>query len=202
MTGNQINYWNMVENKRHNLAGESETARHNKRSEDIDLSEISLRSDTLAETQRSNLANEAIKGRSNDIDLAKVAETRRHNVVGELEVSRHNIATEGIESIRAESDQVLKDTEARLNEVELMFKEAQENAETQQSLKELGKIDAEIAKLRAEVEQAKARTDQALSDADYTRFKKAMDVWSNINGSVKSLGDTLLKIIGITKGGN
>lgn len=47
MTSNQIAYQNMLENQRHNVAAEFETARSNKARE--------------AETRRSNLANEDLK---------------------------------------------------------------------------------------------------------------------------------------------
>lgn len=73
MTRNQIEYWKLGEEARHNQASEGETARHNVTTE--------------KETERSNRAREGI-------DLSKLAETTRHNVVTEGETRRHNVATE------------------------------------------------------------------------------------------------------------
>lgn len=89
MTQNQINYWNLQESKRHNVAGEQETNRHNVVTEN--------------ETNRHNVATEGI-------DLGKLNETIRHNKASEglasrgydiqesqlRETNRHNIATENL----------------------------------------------------------------------------------------------------------
>lgn len=76
MTGNQINYWNLQENKRHNVVTEEETGRHNRATESIDLG-------NLNETRRHNLATERLEG-------GKLSETTRHNLAYENELSRHN----------------------------------------------------------------------------------------------------------------
>lgn len=84
MTHNQIEYWSLKEDQRHNRAVETETnrqnvavleetKRHNVASENFNLS-------SLAETTRHNKATET--------------ETQRHNIAGEKEVQRHNVATE------------------------------------------------------------------------------------------------------------
>lgn len=75
MTHNQIEYWNLQENKRHNLASESETARHNVSTE--------------GETNRHNLVTEST-------EIGKLGETIRHNVATEQESARHNRETENI----------------------------------------------------------------------------------------------------------
>ena len=87
MTQNQINYWNLKETQRSNLARETETNRHNVASEKFGY-------DTLGETKRHNVASE-------NIDLSKLNETTRHNKVSEnidlsklYETSRHNQADE------------------------------------------------------------------------------------------------------------
>lgn len=59
MTGNQIAYWNLEEQKRSNRAKETETNRTN-------LVNEGIKSDTLAETKRSNLIQEGIK--RDDVD--------------------------------------------------------------------------------------------------------------------------------------
>lgn len=91
MTHNQINYWTLQENKRHNVSTEGETVRHNVVTE--------------GETNRHNVATENETHRHNvtteGIDLGKLNETQRHNLVTEgqtnfslSEQQRHNIATE------------------------------------------------------------------------------------------------------------
>lgn len=66
MTRNQIEYFNAVESKRHNLASEKEANRSNRARE--------------VETNRHNVVTEG--------------ETNRHNVASEVEINRHNVATE------------------------------------------------------------------------------------------------------------
>lgn len=107
MTQNQIAYHNAIENERHNKAMENETKRHALIDEAIrqrqnELSEYSTtitkehyeradainaqhyqRQDTLneliaSETQRANIASEAIRQRQNAINAANVSETARH----------------------------------------------------------------------------------------------------------------------------
>lgn len=69
MTTNQIQYWSLQEQKRHNLATERQTDRN------------------LAENERSHMANESLV-------LMQNLETARHNLAGELEMNRHNVAYE------------------------------------------------------------------------------------------------------------
>ena len=83
MTANQINYWNLQETKRSNLAREAETQRHNTKVEDYNTG-------SLLETSRHNQATEG--------------EATRHNVQSEnlafitaAEVARHNKASEGLD---------------------------------------------------------------------------------------------------------
>lgn len=91
MTKNQIDYWNFVENKRHNQAMElyssgtlNETKRSNlAREEETQRSNLARES----ETKRSNLANELL-------GTSRLQEDVRHNQTSEKETSRSNIARE------------------------------------------------------------------------------------------------------------
>lgn len=98
MTKNQIDYWNYVENARHNRATER------------------LSSEQQRETNRANLAQESIQQRRNDINyranvinaqhysnmdsenrrsnMAREQETNRSNLVLEQETKRRNLANE------------------------------------------------------------------------------------------------------------
>lgn len=89
MLQTQVNYWTLMENRRHNLASEGENQRHNVRTEDLGF-------DTLVETRRHNVVSE-------DLGFRTLDETRRHNVQTEsigwgnlAETTRHNKATEDI----------------------------------------------------------------------------------------------------------
>lgn len=75
MTHNQIEYWNLVETRRHNLAGEGETQRHN-----------------VAGEQENTRHNKAFE----TIEIGKLNETVRHNTATEYETNRHNVETENI----------------------------------------------------------------------------------------------------------
>lgn len=84
MTANQIAYWNYVENKRHNQAGEENTR-----------TDLGIKRDTLSETQRHNKETEGVS-------WLNARETARHNLATEDlgnrqlgETNRHNIVTEG-----------------------------------------------------------------------------------------------------------
>lgn len=73
MTANQINYWKLQEDRRSNLAKETEANRHNIVTE--------------GETSRHNVATE-------QVSLGNLQETSRHNTATEQETVRHNTATE------------------------------------------------------------------------------------------------------------
>lgn len=94
MTTNQLQYWAQQEQKRHNMRTEDETNRTNVANE-------AIKRGTLDETRRSNVVNEGIKRDT-------LSETRRSNQTNELikqfantlesrkisENIRHNMATE------------------------------------------------------------------------------------------------------------
>lgn len=104
MTANQINYWKLQEDKRHNVETErlsniqrQEEIRHNLAGEGLDkLSlEESVRHNTVTEGEasRANIARETETNRAN---LIYEAETHRANVAREEENIRHNKANEAV----------------------------------------------------------------------------------------------------------
>lgn len=110
MTKNQIDYWNLVENQRHNAAVEA------------------FNQGTLSESKRSNLAKEAETNRSN---VSKETETRRSNMMKELltqseqaETHRSNVAKEtetrrsnlANEEIRSEANVINREHYERMDE--------------------------------------------------------------------------------------
>lgn len=76
MTRNQIDYWNYVENSRHNQEVERETKRSNK----AQLQEQRRANEAREyENERTNRANEAIRREANVINRGATAEIARHN---------------------------------------------------------------------------------------------------------------------------
>lgn len=123
MTTSQINYFNLVENKRHNVATEKEVARANKAQEGLRNQELGLTSarneeqmrtnkanelinhNKALEQQRSNLATEAISYDINRIRENELQEKARATDVNAAvsmanlaELARHNVASEDIQS--------------------------------------------------------------------------------------------------------
>lgn len=100
MTKNQIDYWNMRETGRHNVATEKETNRHNLMTEKVDLGK-------LGEQQRHNVESENIERGKLDLGHLQLGETYRHNTIAEqlegqkvTEQGRHNLAAEEAENKR------------------------------------------------------------------------------------------------------
>lgn len=84
MTSNQINYWNYVENSRHNQAVETETHRSNVTNERETYRSNRARE---TETERHNRADEQIRFEANqitsDYNNGYLSEMRRHNQASE-----------------------------------------------------------------------------------------------------------------------
>lgn len=97
MTANQINYWKLQEDKRSNAAKEWETHRSNTTNEELtrrrDENTLYLGEANLAESKRHNLVGEQETNRSN---LAREYETQRANLAREYETSRTNLANEAL----------------------------------------------------------------------------------------------------------
>lgn len=97
MTKNQIEYMKYKEDQRHNLATEGESQRSNLANEDLtkrrDSGTLELRRAELDEAIRHNKFGEAINFAVNE---ANVKETNRSNLAREAETSRHNQAAEEI----------------------------------------------------------------------------------------------------------
>lgn len=110
MTQNQIRYWSLREESRHNIVSENENSRHNKASEsESNRHNVVTEGQTdksLAENKRHNLVTEQNEGNKVRLGYSNLAETRRHNMAGEnlqsrniSENTRHNRATESIQSL-------------------------------------------------------------------------------------------------------
>lgn len=131
MTDIQVKYWDLQESKRHNVATEGETYRHNVVSEQQNAV-------ALGETVRHNRATEAETQRHNQqqekLGFATLDETIRHNKRTEAyqmsslaEAIRHNKANEGIAQLNA-SASMMQAEAARQNAKTNADKAKYENA--------------------------------------------------------------------------
>lgn len=172
MTRNQIDYWNLQENSRHNVVTEKETGRHNLATEQ--------------ETARSNMAREVETGRHNrateSIDLGKLQEQSRHNRVSEgqedtrlsiesgklVETGRHNLETEaqGRVNLGLSSD--------TLAELRRHNKATESLTGTDLNIKSMSQQETMRHNLTSEsIEQQKAESQYLVNkaNADYTNLK-------------------------------
>lgn len=191
MTGNQISFARLKEERRSNQAKEMETNRHNLVTESLQsqnnwiLGEHYSRTDAInalaqAETQRSNLARES--------------ETKRHNIATEqlgyaqalvqsrslVEQSRHNIESEAIST---EANRI-----AQVNATN-NFLVGTSNADA--NLRQ-----ADVAQQRADTEAKRAKVQNITDIADTTidAIKAPSEIMRNVGSALQST------INGITKG--
>lgn len=210
MTTNQINYWNLQENKRHNVVTEGETNRHNVATE--------------TETNRHNLATEAVdlgklnesirhNQRTEQISAATLAETNRHNVVSEGEANRHNVQTERLDSVdlnikqdqlgetqrhnqqtesvdkmNAHTSAVVGQSERLRNDAETQYKEV---LTTWEGLKNSPNVDLANAKVKAVQQQLK----QIDSQIQRAQIQNTVDAWNAVNNSVRAAADIIDALI-------
>lgn len=143
MTSNQINYWNLQENKRHNIAGEQETYRHNlvgeQETERHNRATETFSMQDLDEKSRHNQATEKLSNVDLTLEhsrgLRTLEESSRHNQAMEKaeftglgETMRHNLESEMLANTREQheydinsrrtnisADQLLNDQLARID---------------------------------------------------------------------------------------
>lgn len=187
MTHNQIEYWNLQENKRHNTVTEAETGRHNVVTEsetqrhNVETEEFNI--SQLQETQRHNLSTEAETNRHNTAtetnELAKLSETNRHNVATEnlsmqdlniradqlVETKRHNQASErlqsqsnAIASLQQKADQAYKEATALTNQFNSLNKASLSAAQVRQAEAQINKLNQDVAASKAHVTQENINT--------------------------------------------
>lgn len=186
MTHNQINYWNMKETGRHNVATEVETNRHNVATEQIDLGK-------LQETSRHNLATEGETNRHNlvtegqtNVNLgytgATLDEMKRHNQAleslqnvdlnikqGQLDENvRHNVSQEGINRYSAISQAELNDARAGLLDVQKTWEGLKNSVHVDLTSAQIQQLDNLSSKLQREWEKIEQETvNQKFENAFY-----------------------------------
>lgn len=126
MLATQVQYWDLQERKRHNVATEgqaqqelAESRRHNIEVEGANWFSVreaqrhnqateSLGFATLAESARHNRSTE-------ELERSKQAETRRHNTRTENESIRHNLVSESLSKKDISSQVGLRSSQSSLN---------------------------------------------------------------------------------------
>lgn len=141
MTKNQIDYWNLQESKRANLARESETAKHNreveKQGRDTIIETVTHNRNSERETAGHNRATEAQssldlleRSRSNRANEALTAQRNVNESNRLIETTRSNLANEAIGRSNASSNLVGANTkriEAANNTGNLIVRQRAQN---------------------------------------------------------------------------
>lgn len=176
MTNTQVQYWNLQETKRANLAKEAEnyrsnsareveTNRHNVVTEGLDLSKLqeSQRHNLVSEAQeqkrldisnlqqqetaRSNRANEYLRGYDLNIASGQLSESRRHNVAQEYYLGNYNNARAALADSQTLLNQIDGDFRRALN-LNSLDRSSSEVKTAQQNIK---KMELEIQKLKSDI---------------------------------------------------
>lgn len=138
MTHNQIDYWNLQETKRSNLAKETETNRHNVAFEN--------------ETNRHNVVSEGI-------DMGNLIELSRHNQATEYETNRHNVASESLDASKLQETQrhniATEEIAAEKNEIEQELGRFRNTLALQANNLEARKLDQQAALYEQQIANAK-----------------------------------------------
>lgn len=179
----QVNYWTLVENKRHNIVSEAvswfkeqEQQRHNIQTESLGWS-------TLEETRRHNIAAEQIGWENISISDYN-AKTAR---ASQLEQARHNLVTEDVSWYNASSQRISANASA--SQAGASWFNAQTNLRnvTNQGVRwaEQTAIDQDkvrVSKAELEVHQQNARTNlySAQINAARALVQNQTDTWNTI----------------------
>lgn len=201
MTANQINYWKLQEDKRHNVETErlsdiqrQEEIRHNLAGEGLNkLSlEESVRHNTVTEGEafRSNVAREQENVRSN---MAYEIELNRSNVARESENVRHNKASEAL----------------GLTQVQEAYAELGESRRHNQISEGLSVVNTEISRTKedryASVQSYRAREEQR-HNTEVEKEQKRSNMAKELENQRSNLANEKLRrqeliVEGIYKGG-
>jgi len=183
MTQNQIAYFNAIEQKRHNQMVENETQRANMAKEALDKRNQNInrahyvRADY--ETGRANRAQEKLKETAIGVDYAKLAETQRSNLANE-EINRFRARSDRMKAVSGSyldySTAGLRQSETALKDLEASYTIARTNL-----------TEAEYATERARYynEIEKVGLTQAQRDLTVMQTNLApIDTWGKAVGSV------------------
>lgn len=187
MTKNQIDYWSLQENKRHNLEQEAlgrgtldESKRHNLQTEGQAVNELTERHrhnlvgesvdiGNLQESQRHNRSveqetnrhNVTVENETHRSNVANETETNRHNVATEHETNRHNVVTEGIDLSRL-------DEQTRHNKASesLDLGKLTETGRHNYEMEGLGYLDSNIRQQQTDIQRSSAEASNAVKELE------------------------------------
>lgn len=206
MTSNQISYFKVKEDQRHNQAMEQETARSNRAQEDISRAQAQAtkahyeRSD--AETNRANLVKESQNAVTIDQDYTKLAIER-----GKLaETARHNRNQEEIDWVSANAK--AKDAAAKMVSAQSGALLNYAKAETEYGKAALNDITAQVElarrdNIQAQTDQIQVSIPETIARTQLTRAQRdnvitqtqyiPLNTWANVIHSL-SLGSAIKSI--------
>lgn len=142
LAGESISLQTLGENKRHNIAYESESARHNLASERLSAKQLSLEQDKLSETIRSHRASESIS-------WGNLAEARRHNRAQEgisqqqLQIDsqyKSAMVEQGRDKVELDSQHIENERQRVLNETIARRETMRHNLEQESIAKEANEL--------------------------------------------------------------
>lgn len=181
MTRNQIEYWNVKETGRHNLATETETNRHNLATEAVDLG-------NLQEAQRHNRTTEGLTGQSLGIEAQKAAETARHNLASEKltqsdlnirggtleETTRHNHQTEFYERLRTQADTDLTKAKTEYQDISNTWAQLEKSNAVELT-------NAQVSQYHSLTKQIDKTVEQIQQNIDWNNYNKALEGINTLN---------------------
>lgn len=183
MTKNQIDYWNYVENSRHNLAMERNEARKQDEVNRSNMAQEAIAQQGNAIKRQQNIINqshyERLDAESQRANLARERETNRANVAYETETNRHNVVNELYQGSSLANAREIASISAGVgyaNVAETQRANMVREAETNRS----NLVYESIAQLNAESQgrQAGAAVVNASTKAGELQFSR--DKWSSI----------------------
>lgn len=216
MTRNQIEYWGLKENKRHNQVSEGEINRHNVATERIDLGKLqetnrhnvvtenethrhNVRTEDqtdrqLDETQRHNLATEGLTGTSLNIEAGKLSETIRHNQATE-NISDRNLSisagvlgeTERHNLVSEEQNYMRIDAQNTYDLARADLTEVQTTWEGLKNSQHVKLTDAQIRQIDQMIAQSEAQIDLINQQITNGKYTNALGVANTVIKGLDSI---------------
>lgn len=193
------------ETKRHNVQSEgiesgklAEQQRHNIQTENVDISSLQELGRHNRESEVSDRIKANASGTQAAASLFSAQESARHNMANEAlqqqdlnirsdsqsEVVRHNTATENLTSLGTQAQVRLQESQALINEIDSMWRNAQNNANLQLSKAQKDKINNDIAKMHVEM-------DKMRSDIKRNRFQNVESTSRTLQNLSKGIMEPL-----------
>lgn len=209
MTRNQIQYWELQENKQHNRETERqgrdiihETGRHNRATENIDLSR-------LDEAHRHNLATEGIESGKLNLSQQNLAELIRSNLERERqnlinlniasatqqETGRHNVATESLTQMRYQAQNELDAARTKFQDIQNTWEGLQKSQHVTLTDKNIQAVNKQMEQVDAAIKELEARTKKVSSEATATQLENVLREYQAQWAELLTLGEMVDRFI-------